>query len=113
MGIHIKGNIELPPHCFNCSTKVDPDNRRCNVDGHIFEETLSKITSRRDDLCPLSYVPPHGRLIDADKKIKVQLYDDMTEDYSMVEMTIDDLLSQGCVEANAPTIIPAEEEGET
>ena len=57
-------------------------------------------------------VPPHGRLIDASEKIRVQIYDDMTEDYRMVEMTIDDLLCQGWVEANAPTIIPASEENE-
>ena len=54
-------------------------------------------------------LPPHGRLIDASEKIRVQIYDDMTEDYHMVEMTIDDLLSQGWVEANAPIIIEAEE----
>ena len=60
-------------------------------------------------------VPPHGRLIDTSEKIRVQLYDDMTEDFHMVEMTIDDLLSQGWVEAVAPTIIPTDpaEEGET
>jgi hypothetical protein len=59
-------------------------------------------------------VPPHGRLIDASEKIKVQMYDDMTEDYYGVEMTIDDLLShKGWVEADVPTIIPADpaEEG--
>ena len=50
----------------------------------------------------------HGRLIDASERIRVQVYDDMTEDYHMVEMTIDDLLSQGWIEANAPTIIEAE-----
>jgi hypothetical protein len=59
--------------------------------------------------CPLVPVPPHGRLIDASEKIKVQMYDDMTEDYRIVEMTIDYLLGQGWVEANAPTIIDAEE----
>ena len=52
-------------------------------------------------------VPPHGRLIDASEKIRVQMYDDMTEDYHIAEMTIDDLLSQGWVEADAPTIIQA------
>ena len=41
------------------------------------------------------------------------MYDDMTEDYYIAEMTIDDLLShKGWVEADAPTIIPASEEGE-
>lgn len=44
---------ERPPCCLECSTKVDPENRRCNVDGHIFEETLGKLTTRRDDACPL------------------------------------------------------------
>ena len=55
---------------------------------------------------------PHGRLIDASAKIRVQIYDDMTEDYHMAEMTIDDLLCQGWVEANASTIIPASVESE-
>lgn len=54
-------------------------------------------------------VLPHGRLIDASEKIRVQMYDDMTEDYHIADMTIDDLLGQGWVEAAAPTIIPAEE----
>lgn len=54
-------------------------------------------------------VPPHGRLIDASEKIRVQIYDDMTEDYHMVDMTIDDLLSQGWIEANAPIVIEAED----
>ena len=56
-------------------------------------------------------VPPHGRLIDASEKIGVQMYDDMTDDYYITEMTIDDLLShKGWVEADVPTIIPASEE---
>ena len=66
-------------------------------------------SDHRPDWCPLVDVPPHGRLIDASEKIRVQIYDDMTDDFHMVEMTIDDLLSQGWVEAVAPTIIPAEE----
>ena len=56
-------------------------------------------------------VTPHGRLIDASEKIGVQMYDDMTEDYYIDEMTIDDLLShKGWVEADVPTIITASEE---
>ena len=60
-------------------------------------------------LYPFVPVPPHGRLIDADEKIRVQIYDDQFEDFRMVDMTIDDLLSQSWVEADAPTIIEAEE----
>ena len=51
---------EIPEHCFNCSSKVDPDNRRCDVDGHVFEETFSKLTCSRDDKCPWSVVLGHG-----------------------------------------------------
>ena len=65
----IKG-MEMPTNCFNCSTKINPDERRCNYDGHIFEETLSKITTRRDENCPLGEVPTHGRLIDADATLE-------------------------------------------
>ena len=62
------------------------------------------------DTFPMIEIPvKHGRLIDASEKIRVQMYDDMTEDYHIAEMTIDDLLSQGWVEADAPTILQAEE----
>ena len=69
MGVYIP-NRELPRHCFGCSTKIDPDNRRCNIDGHLFKETLSKISSRRDEACTLVHVPPHGRLGDLDALIE-------------------------------------------
>lgn len=58
--------MEMPKHCFNCSTKIDPDNRRCNIDGHVFEETLSKLTCRRDEQCPLIELPEHVDLISKD-----------------------------------------------
>ncbi len=43
---------EKPKHCFECSTKINPDERQCTIDGHIFEETLDVITSHRDKNCP-------------------------------------------------------------
>lgn len=64
--ILIRG-MDMPQHCFNCSTKIDPNNRRCNIDGHVFVETLSKLTCRRDEKCPLAELPPHGDLIDKEK----------------------------------------------
>lgn len=78
----------------------------CAVDG----KTRAADAPPKD--CFLIPVPPHGRLIDASENITVQIYDDMTEDFHIVEMTIDDLLSQGWIEANAPTIVPADKEGE-
>ena len=106
MGIYTPG-MELPRHCFGCSTKINPDNRRCNIDGHLFEETLSKISSRRDEACPLVHVPPHGRLGDLDalkeratKRLYASNHGSMAEAYWAA---IVDLID------NAPTIIPAEE----
>lgn len=54
-------------------------------------------------------LPPHGRLIDASEKIKVQTYNAQYEEFSLEEMTIDELLSTGWVEACAPTIVEAED----
>jgi len=48
----IKG-LEMPKNCLGCSTKCDPENRKCNIDGHVFEETFTVVTSRRDKDCPL------------------------------------------------------------
>lgn len=53
---------------------------------------------------------PHGRLIDASETVRVQMYDEEHEDWYTEEMTIDDLLGQGWIDAEAPTVIPASEE---
>ena len=55
-------------------------------------------------------VQPHGRLIDASETVRVQMYDEEHEDWYTEEMTIDDLLGQGWIDAEAPTVIPASEE---
>lgn len=56
-------------------------------------------------------VPPHGRLIDTEAKVKTQLYDDEHEEWSdEVELTVEQYL--GYCFNEVPTIIPAEE-GET
>ena len=46
-------DIDMPKSCFGCSTKVNPEERRCNIDGHLFKETLGVCTSRRDKACPI------------------------------------------------------------
>jgi len=100
-GIYIKG-VEPPANCGRCSEKIDPENRRCLVDGHIFEETLGKLTNRRDANCPIFSVRPHGRLIDADTLFKAIGTD---ERFSVLEaMYIQSLISA------ATTIIPAKED---
>ena len=105
MGVYIKG-MEMPLCCMFCPLS---NSCGCGLTNPPVLMTSKEMLADRPDWCPLVSIPPHGRLIDASEKIKVQMYDDMTEDYHMVEMTIDDLLSQGWIEANAPTIIPPEE----
>lgn len=46
-------NMQMPKNCLGCSRKCDPENRKCNIDGHVFEETFTVVTSRRDKDCPL------------------------------------------------------------
>jgi hypothetical protein len=46
-------DMEMPNCCLKCSTKVDPETRISNIDGHRFKETLENITNQRDSDCPL------------------------------------------------------------
>lgn len=58
-------------------------------------------------------VPAHGRLIDANARVNVQIYNDEFEDFQTVNMSIDNLLDSSWIEIeDAPIIIPAED-GET
>ena len=61
-------NMPMPENCSGCSMKVDPDNRQCVLDGHVFEETFDKLFYCRDKDCPIfcSLPEKHGRLVDAD-----------------------------------------------
>ena len=93
--------MEMPQNCFNCSTKVDPDNRRCNIDGHVFEETLSKLTCRRDEHCPLQELSEHGDLIDR-SELKTNMIDD-TFGSAARYVNIMQIL-------NAPVIVPSNKE---
>jgi hypothetical protein len=67
------------------------------------------IEDRRDEDCPLVYVPEHGRLIDADALDK-QIYNDIP---LKVFGNIARMAEMRNIVFNAPTIIPASEEGET
>lgn len=105
MGVYIKG-MERPIACLACDF--------CNpFTEEPYCRRLMKVTPKTTTLsdCPIIEVPePHGDLIDASEKIRVQMYDDEHEDFHTVEMTIDDLLSQSWVKAYAFPVIPASEE---
>jgi len=112
MSILIRG-VKMPTSCESCPCKTADafGGLGCQATGYI---PLRKVNQNRPDWCPLVPIAePHGRLIDASEKIQVQMYDDMTEDYFSAEMTIDDLIShKDWVEADVPTIVPAEPEEE-
>ena len=52
-------------------------------------------------------VPPHGRLIDADETIEVQMFDEMYEEWTLKTMSVADYLAFAA--DMPPTIIEAEE----
>lgn len=113
MGVYVKG-MEMPTNCSECAFCGYYGNgeHMCDIIEKAVEYESGK-TSRRDD-CPLVPVPPHGRLIDADALIttfcewgtslenKGKFVITMAE----AKQTIVDIIE------DAPTIIPASEEGE-
>ena len=103
MGVYIP-DMKLPSSCLTCDipVRVQP----CPVD----HDNVSNYKTSRHPACPLIPVPPHGRLIDANARADVQLYNDELEDFQTVNMSIDDLLDSSWIELeDDPTIIPAEE----
>ena len=96
MGVYIK-DMEMPQNCEECDLKVwdeyDSVDYVCPFSGVIV------LNIGRQGSCPLIEVPPHGRLIDADKLRKAEFIHD--GDAYAVVMSRD--IEQ------APTIIPAEE----
>lgn len=84
-------------------------NEECQLLGETIH-TAYFSDEKRPERCPLQFVPPHGRLIDADARVDVQMYNDEFEDYQTVNMSIDDLLDSSWIELeDDPTVIPAEE----
>jgi len=100
MGVYIKG-MKMPANCDDCLLGSDCPHDQ-SIDGY-------KMQGGRPRTCPLVPVPPHGRLIDASESIRVEFYDEEHEEWTRHDMTIDELLGQSWVDADAITIIPAEE----
>lgn len=102
MSILIKG-MEMPPNCSECAFCGYYGNKThlCDINQQEIDYE-AMLENRRDD-CPLVEIPPHGRLIDADK-LKEEFPHDEDWDYpvntnSYVVETID----------KSTTIIEAEE----
>ena len=106
MSVLIVG-MEMPESCQHCFAS-DDESRFCKA----AKEYIPMLGKPK--FCPLVPVPPHGRLIDADKEMeRVQkLYDNAIEkdpDMGCVNVYEGEI----AVLQLAPTIIPASEEGES
>lgn len=105
MSILIKG-MEMPETCKLCYlSEFDPGFYAyvCKPTGIRIDYDMAKIDRPRT-ICPLVPVPPHGRLVDADKlmqEMRLFIKENMLsrDDARELLETIKD----------APTIIPAEE----
>lgn len=65
MGVYIP-NMDKPKTAFECSTKINPEERMCIYTGKVFEETLSLLLDHPCDDCPLIEIdePKVGKWID-------------------------------------------------
>ena len=106
MGVYI--DMEMPKSCMLCPfcvEEADPANgEMCMVTGKL----MPPCTRVRLDSCPLVPVPDHGRLIDADALLK-QLEDGSNQSIGQAHYTYS---FASMYVMNAPTIIPADKEGE-
>lgn len=100
MSILIRG-MEMPKNCCECPVNLYVCQR-----GYEYLLAHPELYDRRADDCPISYVPPHGRLIDADALLKDITPTDEDEDNGAKL-----LMNVFCqVVKTRPTIIPEEVE---
>lgn len=101
MSILIKG-MQMPESCIFCPCESYGE---CNAN-HCKNVEEACVKKERDKDCPLIPVPPHGRLIDADKigltDFEIILCQKGNPFKNALEMLLEKI-------ENAPTVIPAEE----
>ena len=96
--ILIKG-IEMPKNCLSCPLQGG------TADCRLTQKTYNWGLTERPSDCPLVPVPPHGRLIDADKADS-RFTPDFTE-LSDFQCGWNAAMKRVC--KDAPAIIPADE----
>ena len=103
-GVYIKG-MDMPKTCEECA--LNYDSYACIKTGSRFfrdkDSEFDPFKGRLED-CPLVPVPPHGRLIDADKLCLSSGFSTATEYGRGRSDQIE------AIKSNAPTIIPADKE---
>ncbi|MBQ1805435.1 MAG: hypothetical protein II010_05985 [Oscillospiraceae bacterium] len=108
MSILIKG-MEMPKNCAECPVNLTACKR-----GYEYLLAHPELYDQRAEDCPISYVPPHGDLIDrryaiataCSGRIRTLPTTEDGENWIRVEEVRESI-------KNAPTIIQASEEGET
>lgn len=100
MSILIKG-VTMPKNCFDCPMAFAVDfGILCTPTHYIVGDNE---ISKKQGFCPLIPVPPHGRLIDADK-----LVDSFEPSDFWNSDAEDNCFAAVRIVHSAPTIIPAE-----
>lgn len=111
MGVYIEG-MEMPKDGFveiiiKADGTVQQTGQTLRLAGDYF---YTAYVGERPPMYKAVHIPGHGRLIDADARVNVQVYNDEFEDFQTVNMSIDDLLDSSWIELeDDSTIIPAEE----
>ena len=92
MSILIKG-MEMPENCTYCEWSYYVGNGRAMCKKVSMTDKTDIMTKRRADFCPLIEVPPHGRLIDADK-LSNQKYENIWTNHLIIDADdLDDALT--------------------
>ena len=113
--ILIKG-MKMPKSCVDCPMfDWDLEYLKCKANDEFFI-AKGEWRTKRESTCPLIEVPPHGRLIDADELIEKQKEDAEifigSTNYGD-KVRYDEAMNAVANIVNAPTVIPADEDGET
>lgn len=115
MSVIVKG-MEMHKGCLSCFVKAGwcPAIRKRMEEASRSDRWIPE--NYRHDDCPLVEVPPHGRLIDADELIAKQEEDAeifMGSTNYGDKVRYDEAMNSVANIVNAPTVIPADKDGET
>lgn len=110
MSVIVMG-MEMPENCYDCPfVRVSCGNDYYCAKGNGTEDNIRVLMSKRMDDCPLIEVPPHCRLIDADK---IDYRNDAMHDGTGHLVVADNFMNgvmwiNDCID-NTPTVIEAED----
>lgn len=107
MSVLIKG-MKMPENCHECEFVDILPTCPCNkmADDDFWNNVSLAVEGHTD--CPIIGVPPHGRLIDADE-LKTKYFCGENVEHDKIRVTVDNVLH---FIDNAPTVIPADKDGE-